>query len=1304
MKVTAEDIETRELKRSLLWRGPIARAVLGLARLLGWLSFLVILAAALAENHPSLERWVAQTVQEKVGGPLTRSVEVADIDIRWLRRSVAVRGIAMGPTGEELRVDEVCLRIGWGWSRGIHVDRVDVDGGTFVVSELMTVDMDGPRDDAATTIDLLAESPEVVVRNVAISIAPPTGERIDVGSVDLHVTRITDELASIYGRLVPALGKRPEDCGVVWLNGTIDADRVARVRGIAKELPLSPDPLDTGTGSSGLLPPSLVEFDPRARVDLRAYGSFELGRSLLPEVSATLRATEGTLVLPWLEDAEERPLRGVEVVLDVAFAPPDPEHPFDPDAWRATGSLSATFEELRASAGLRVGEDAPAEAAFDAWLSLPQAPLGSELSELMGEAKVIRSLRTMLDPNGRADFAVGVRLPRSFDRTRPLGHELERYLLVRPKGDADLAYYGLPGVRKPRPAIGFPLRVEGATGEVTWSVRKGGRYPGQLAFYDMTAYQPGGPVRVQGTRHFTPDWMFADPALVDLVPSPFHLIVETSNIPIDDAFYDAFEGLRPVEGLADVLPTWNPRGGEVDFRLEIWETESADGTNLAIDAGFDGVGVRWRELGVPVEDAEGRLLVRTSGADARSEVLLDMEASASVARGPITARGRVIGDGPKRGLMWFDVAATEVNPVHRVLREELRRKNPATLTALDSAGLAGFVDVAVDIVQPIPQVEARARRVSDANASPYLGGLEARTVARPSDDRSGVQIQPSKIGLVTREVHGRVIATTRIPPRAGPPGEQREEGAPIATGAATSVDARVQGALRQDGPGVPVVGLVEARTGAAPELLAFGAGVDIANKALIGGLTDLSRSSTTGRSADPFDTDTLDVEGRIDFLARVVLPDAPGNPIEDMEVEVDARLDRLAIRENQLMRDVSAHVRVDAATGEWIGEKVDALLGETPVELTDFSFQPTEFGSRLRARLRAEGLPIDREHLSYFLDERAVRTILEDLDASGTFDMNGAEIEVVKRPDGTTAFGLDGDLSVRDAFVHLGVPIEIRRIDSMRLGLAHEGRGLRARATISGLLGAIAGRRLEDASLQLCYVEPRLVLEAVDGSFEGGRMTAVGSDLAPGASLFTIDLAPPFPFRLGAQVTDVDVGEFLRGVFDSDFANRGRMDLTMRLEGDFEHLTEMKGGGRILIEESALWAIPVFQALSVSLGIDTTVLFEKIDCSYSIADGVLVLDRMRVDSDLLALVGTGSISFEGDVTSDFEVRYDLVDRLGPLTQLLYLIQNNLLRVSVRGTMERPTVVLRGLISQFLKPAEERDRLPLPGFSRRPSRF
>ena len=122
------------------------------------------------------------------------------------------------------------------------------------------------------------------------------------------------------------------------------------------------------------------------------------------------------------------------------------------------------------------------------------------------------------------------------------------------------------------------------------------------------------------------------------------------------------------------------------------------------------------------------------------------------------------------------------------------------------------------------------------------------------------------------------------------------------------------------------------------------------------------------------------------------------------------------------------------------------------------------------------------------------------------------------------------------------------------------------------------------------------------------------------------------------------------------------------------------------------------------LGIDTTVLFRTMLCDYAIADGQLQLERMRVDSDLLSLVGEGAISFEGDVMSDLEVRYGLVDRLGPLTQLLYHIQNSLLRVSIRGSMERPTVVLRGLMSQFFSPDEERERLPLPGFSQRRRRF
>jgi len=166
------------------------------------------------------------------------------------------------------------------------------------------------------------------------------------------------------------------------------------------------------------------------------------------------------------------------------------------------------------------------------------------------------------------------------------------------------------------------------------------------------------------------------------------------------------------------------------------------------------------------------------------------------------------------------------------------------------------------------------------------------------------------------------------------------------------------------------------------------------------------------------------------------------------------------------------------------------------------------------------------------------------------------------------------------------------------------------------------------------------------------------------------------------------------------------MDLDLTMGGDIERLTGLTGSGRVVVDDTRLWAIPVFQALFARLGFPTTAVFSRIEARFHIADGALHIDRTRADSDLLSVIGLGKVDFEGDLAAKQEVRYALIDRLGPLRQLLYKIQNSLLRVPVRGTMERPVVVLRGLFPQFLfiRQAKARDRLPLPGFSKLPNRF
>ncbi|MEL6431231.1 MAG: hypothetical protein AAFR54_18810, partial [Planctomycetota bacterium] len=801
-------------------------------------------------------------------------------------------------------------------------------------------------------------------------------------------------------------------------------------------------------------------------------------------------------------------------------------------------------------------------------------------------------------------------------------------------------------------------------------------------------------------------------------PAPFHLVVDAEDLVVDDEFETAMRGLHGLEELRELLPTYGPRGGSLDFRLELWRTTESVRTSLAVDLGVEDLDLSWRELPVPVRDARGSIRVRTSRGT-RAAVVLDLEARTDVSAEPLTVKGRIRGEGLARSLSWIQVGARAVNPRSSALREALARRQPGVLAALDGAGAKGFFDLAVDTAADLPLPEARVLRERRPREEAFAGGNRVwiRVLPEPEREtgelRRRVTVQPAKFAVATRDVEGSLRVAVTLPPDAGAVARERAlagiegESPPVPEEAAVDVQASLQGQWRQAGPSVPLAARLRgAEGGEGIELEALGAGLDIANDGLIGAVIDAVRRAgedEVGRS-DPIDTDGVDLAGRLDFAAGALLPTAPGAEVENLSVDVEARLDRLAVGGTQVLRGVSAHLGYDPVTERWVGTEIEARLGETPVQLTDVAWSPDGAGSTFRTRLSASGLPIDEEHLSFFLDETTRRVVLDDLRARGSFDVDGAELVLKRRTDGSTSVSLDGTIGVESAFVDLGMPIELTRVEAVDLRLVHEGRGLRARGRIRGAFGAIAGRSLEDAELELTYVEPRLVLEAFDGAFEGGRMRALGASTSPAANLFSIDLEPPFPFELRAALRDVDVGGFLRGVFDSDFADRGRMDLDMMLMGDFDQLTGLAGGGTIVVSDSALWSIPVFRALGSTLGVDTSVLFREMRCDYRIEDGALTMERMRVDSDLLSLEGDGRISFEGDVRSNLEVKYSIVDRLGPFTRLLYWVQNSLLRVSVRGTMERPTVILRGLVSRLFSPSVDRDRLPLPGLSRRPARF
>ena len=507
------------------------------------------------------------------------------------------------------------------------------------------------------------------------------------------------------------------------------------------------------------------------------------------------------------------------------------------------------------------------------------------------------------------------------------------------------------------------------------------------------------------------------------------------------------------------------------------------------------------------------------------------------------------------------------------------------------------------------------------------------------------------------------------------------------------------------------------------QLRVLGAGVDVTNRALVGAF----RAAFSGGAAGGgFDLGALTLDGRIDFAADVVLSSpAVGPPRND-------GVYRVFLRDNSFRSDLPAKPANGARelnqgfglSGLWgelvqrdgalSGAQIQARLGSTPVLLRDARFVEQDGGLRLSTRVEAHGLPLDREHLGFFLGTETVNAAIDRLHLSGWIDLDDAVLVYTgKNARSDARLALSGKVRPRDAFVDLGLPLSIKSGEVELSELVLEGGHVRAWAKVESLDGAIANRRLEGAHMLITYIEPRLSILDLSGTLEGGKL----SDLArsnDGAQAeqptrasgpaFTMDLIEPYTFELGLALREVELGGLLRGLFHSEFADTGVLDADIRLDGNLERLTGIAGDGWMHMRDTRLWSIPVVRGILSQLGMDSNAVFERMRIRFTLQGGVIRMDAIHVESPLLQLVGSGRLDLDGRLKHDLQVRYDLVDQLGPLTRMLYWIQNNLLSISVRGDMSRPQIVLNGMLS-FLRSGERSERdLPLPGLSPLPVRF
>ncbi len=373
--------------------------------------------------------------------------------------------------------------------------------------------------------------------------------------------------------------------------------------------------------------------------------------------------------------------------------------------------------------------------------------------------------------------------------------------------------------------------------------------------------------------------------------------------------------------------------------------------------------------------------------------------------------------------------------------------------------------------------------------------------------------------------------------------------------------------------------------------------------------------------------------------------------------------------------------RLELKDGVLRGPELHAVLGRTPVVLRNLVFRTPGERFELALELESRGLPLDREHLAGFMDEKTLNALLDELHLEGRLDVEHGRIDIQGHSASDSQLVFQGDVRLQDTSIQLGLPWVIRSARASIDRLLLEGGRLRAVARVRELEGTLAGRAIAQGNMLLTYIEPQLSIEALDAELEGGKLYSLGAGAQRSGTAFSIGLEAPYVFQLALDLVGVDIGKLLRGMFDSDFAAKGSLNAQLRLRGNTESVLDVEGSGSVDVSESRLWSIPVFRELFSQIGLNSAAVFDRMFANLRVHAGRLELSDIAVRSDLVMLRGEhGWIDGDGDMHFDLELRYSSVDKLGVLARLIYWIQNQLLSVSIRGDMARPSVVLKNPFS------------------------
>ena len=1277
----------------------------GLFLALAW-SLVGIAASLLAlEESGVMTELVRQRLASELG-PLGDRVAIERVRLLWFEPGLVLEGVTFNgeraATGrwtegrERLRLSSVHVRLDPKLDPRRPVQRVEIRGGRVILAE--------PLLDAIQTLLALEQpeeeptvprsAPPVDVRGVVVELEMPSGEDLALGSAEFLVRDDAQGRTEVLGRVAPTLAGAALASAEVHLSGHTAPDGGFEL--VAGSRTLALDSAGMESGSAERLT-GLETF--RGELALHLEASFQPDLGIEPRANLRLDLARGHLAWPGQVPAED-----LDLQVDIRFAPAPGMGLWEPDAWSATAFTRGRWNRSDIEVWAVAGQEAAPDLYLESWMRVRDLTLDEE-TILAVEPNVgplgrdtIRRDFAALEPRGRVDAAVSLRFPR---RAAGFEGEIASELMVNLDcdGRSEMTFRGW---RDPSGARqGCPIPCRDVRGLVLFTRNDALPRHSNLGFVGMSADHGSGRVVAQG--------MLSTPLEGEAPDVDF--LIEVPSLDVDGVLA---EGLAGMNSTSWIWEEFQPAGGTLASRWRLRQRQAIGGLSGEAQVEFTDVDLSWREVPVPLNRMGGRLDIRWED---QASVLTDRPQPPDVTHPsvyrPVAVRyelanaagaGQVVRvRGSARGETLPARTTTERIPGLPTQSLEIEMDD-LFLRGRDWETLvARFPELGtqVDELRAQGSIHATFRGRRPAPTAAYRYDVEVRPTRRA--EGTGVVLTPRFFGRQTQGLEGRVLLHG------------------IETGVEGESDVSARFTLFGAwGPDVTLASTGAVAAGETALVRVLGAGVDPSNPALKGVL--IASLDAEREGGESMDLSSFEVDGRLDFEAAVTLAE-----VEEEPAEVSYRV---FLRDNRLSTEA---LQLDSLRGVLVQEErilrsplLRGSLAGTPVELrnvlllsledaatvsgadpllADPGFGPESGGHALQADWSAAGVVLDREHLGPFVDDETLELMLDVTGLAGRIDVEGARLLVLSDRDGKDKIVFRGDVVPSGVRLKAGLPIEIQSAGIAVERLVLEAGRVRGWWRVDDLDGEVAGRRVQNAGMTMTFVDGRLTIDNLRGRLGGGQVTSLGGlELADRA--IAIDLTEPYGYAIAVRLTDVEIEEVLGGLFESTVEDLGELTAWLRLRGRGGDVLALSGGGGISLSEARLWSIPVVRELFRSLGLDGTAIFDQMEMRWDLADGTLRMNDLQVKSPLLQLVGEGTLELTGEVKCDLQVRYSLVDRLGPLNRVVYWLNNSLWQVAIRGDLARPKVLVRNSIAEFLFGFDEDPPrgLPLPGWSPLSSRF